>query len=293
MTQMRNANAAGRHFFILYLCVMMICKTKNILLIAVTVLLISGCSKFSKIQKSTDMEAKYNAAVEYYEKKKYFQALQLFEELITVFRGTGKAEDTYFYYSECYFQTGEYTVAAYHYNNFYQTFPSSPKAEEALFKNAFCYYLDSPPSTLDQKNTLDAIRQFQLFINRFPKSDKVQQCNQLIDELRFKLETKDFNNARLYMRRGNNKAAMVAFQNLIKDYPATTYKEESMFYILKSSFDFAGQSIESKKLERYQAAMENYLKLVDTFPESRFLKEAEKIYNDSRQKLKKAGSLAI
>jgi len=293
MTQMRNVNAVVRHFFILYLCVMMICKTKNILLIAVSVLLISGCSKFSKIQKSTDMEAKYNAAVEYYEKKKYFQALQLFEELITVFRGTGKAEDTYFYYSECYFQTGEYTVAAYHYNNFYQTFPSSPKAEEALFKNAFCYYLDSPPSTLDQKNTLDAIRQFQLFINRFPKSDKVQQCNQLIDELRFKLETKDFNNARLYMRRGNNKAAMVAFQNLIKDYPATTYKEESMFYILKSSFDFAGQSIESKKLERYQAAMENYLKLVDTFPESRFLKEAEKIYNDSRQKLKKAGSLAI
>jgi outer membrane protein assembly factor BamD len=268
-------------------------KSKYILLVIASVLLISGCSKFSKIQKSTDMEAKYKAAVEYYDKKKYFQALQLFEELITVFRGTGKAEDTYYYYSQCYFETGEYTVAAYHYNNFYQTFPSSPKSEEALFKNAFCYYLDSPPSTLDQKNTLDAIRQFQLFINRFPKSDKVQQCNQLIDELRFKLETKDFNNARLYMRRGNNKAAMVAFQNLIKDYPATAYKEESMFYILKSSFDFAGQSIDSKKQERYQTAMENYLKLVDAYPESKFLKEAEKLYNDSRQKLKKAGSLAI
>ena len=208
MTQMRIANAIGRHFFILYLCLMMFMKTKIILLVTVAALLISGCSKFSKIQKSTDMEAKYNAAVEYYEKKKYFQALQLFEELITVFRGTGKAEDTYFYYSQCYFETGEYTVAAYHFNNFYQTFPSSSKAEEALFKNAFCYYLDSPPSTLDQKNTLDAIRQFQLFINRFPKSEKVQQCNQLIDELRFKLETKDFNNARLYMRRSNNKAMM-------------------------------------------------------------------------------------
>lgn len=293
MTQMRIANSNYRHFFILYLCVMKIIKTKIILLVAVSVLLISGCSKFSKIQKSTDMEAKYNAAVEYYEKKKYFQALQLFEELITVFRGTGKAEETYFYYSQCYFETGEYTVAAYHFNNFYQTFPSSAKAEEALFKNAFCYYLDSPPPTLDQQNTLDAIRQFQLFINRFPKSDKVQQCNQLIDELRFKLETKDFNNAKLYMRRGNNKAAMVAFQNLIKDYPATSYREESMFYILKSSYDFAGQSIDSKKQERYQTAMENYLKLVDAFPESRFLKDAEKIYNDSRQKLKKAGSLAI
>src|SRR6187402_831603 len=83
----------------------------------------ASCSKFSRIQKSTDMEAKYTAAVKYYEKKRYFQALQLFEELITVFRGTVKAEDTYYYYCQCYFETGEYVVAAYHFNNFNQTFP--------------------------------------------------------------------------------------------------------------------------------------------------------------------------
>jgi outer membrane protein assembly factor BamD len=293
MTQMRFCLVKFHHFFILYLCIMKTEKTHFILLVLFSFLLITGCSKFSKIQKSTDMEAKYEAAVNYFERKKYYQALQLFEELITVFRGTGKAEDTYYYYSQCYFETGEYTVAAYHFNNFYQTFPSSAKAEEALFKNAYCYYLDSPPSTLDQKNTIDAIRQFQLFINRFPKSDKVQQSNQLIDELRFKLETKDFDNAKLYMRRGQNKAAMVAFQNVIRSFPSTSYKEECMYYILKSSYDFARQSIEARKQERYEAAIENYLKLVDAFPESRFLKDAEKIYNESRSKLKKSGSLAI
>ncbi|HEX5001430.1 MAG TPA: outer membrane protein assembly factor BamD [Bacteroidia bacterium] len=253
-------------------------------------LLFASCSRFNRIQKSTDMEAKYKAAVEYYNKKNYYNALQLFEELISVYRGTSRAEETYFYYCECYFQTGEFAVAAYHYYNFNQTFPNSPKAEEALFKNAYCYYLDSPVSSLDQKNTIDAIRQFQLFINRYPESDKVPECNKLIDQLRFKLETKEFNNSVLYYNTENYKSAVVAFQNLIKSYPSTVYREESLYYILRSSWLYAAKSIEAKKAERYNNAVENYVKLIDAYPEGKFLKEAEKIYQDCQQKLKKLES---
>lgn len=248
---------------------------------------LSACSKFSKIQKSTDMEAKYLAAVKYYEKERYYQALQLFEELITVFRGTVKAEDTYYYYCQCYFETGEYTVAAYHYNNFHQTFPNSPRAEEALFKNAYCYYLDSPPVSLDQKNTMDAIRQFQLFINRYPKSEKVQNSNELIDELRFKLETKDFLNAKLYFKTGNHKAAIVAFQNVIKDYPASVYKEESLYFIVKATYMYASQSISAKQVERYKLTMEHYYKLLDAYPSGKFLTEAETYFLNAQARIKK------
>lgn len=233
------------------------------------------------------MEAKYKAAVNYYEHKNYFQALQLFEELITVFRGTNKAEDTYFYYCQCYFETGEYTVAAYHFNNFNQTFPNSPRAEEALFKNAYCYYLDSPISSLDQKNTTDAIRQFQLFINRYPHSDKIEKCNELIDQLRLKLETKDFNNAKLYFKTSNYKSAMFAFQNVLKEYPSTVFKEESMYYILRSSYLYAGQSIDAKKAERYKLAIENYYKLIDAFPQGKYLKDSEKIFLEAQSRIKK------
>lgn len=264
-------------------------KNKIVLLIMMftVVFIISSCSKFSRIQKSTDMEAKYKAAVNYYEKKSYFQALQLFEELITVFRGTNKAEDTYFYYCQCYFETGDYTVAAYHFNNFNQTFPGSPRAEEALFKNAYCYYLDSPIPSLDQQNTKDAIRQFQLFINRYPESNKIEQCNQLIDELRLKLETKDFNNAKLYYKTGYYKASMFAFQNVLKTYPSTVFKEDCLYYILRSSYNYAGQSVEYKQVERYNTVIENYYKLIDAFPEGKYLKEAEKILVETKSRIKK------
>jgi outer membrane protein assembly factor BamD len=266
-------------------------KARIFLLVAVLFFTATSCSKFSKIQKSQDMEAKYKAAVEYYESKNYFQALQLFEELVTVFRGTVKAEDTYYYYCMCYYLTGDFVVAAYHFNNFSQTFPNSAKAEEALFLNAYCYYLDSPVSSLDQKNTQDAIRQFQLFINRFPKSTKVAESNTLIDELRAKLESKDFNNAKLYLKREQYKSSMIAFQNVVKSYPATTYKEECLYYILVSSYEYAANSITIRQAERYKVAMENYFKLIDAFPNSRFLKDAEKIYENCKSRISKSGSV--
>lgn len=262
-------------------------KTFALLLITCSVLVFGSCSKFSRIQKSQDMEAKYKAAVEYYEKENYYQALQLFEELVTVFRGTVKAEDTYYYYCMCYYLTGDFTFAAYHFNNFSQTFPASPKAEEALFLNAYCYYMDSSPASLDQKNTLDAIRQFQLFINRYPKSEKVAEANTLIDELRFKLETKEFNIAKLYLKREQYKSAMIAFQNVVESYPSTTYKEECLYNILLSSYEYAERSVTSRQAERYKIAIEHYLKLIDTFPKSPKLEEAQDIYNNCKERLDK------
>ena len=43
-----------------------------------------------------------------------------------------------------------------------------------------------------------AIEGFQEFINQYPNSDRVGQCNRLIDEMRLKLEMKDYESAKLY-----------------------------------------------------------------------------------------------
>ena len=43
----------------------------------VLMLSITSCSKYSRLLKSTDIEAKYGAAMKYFEKKDYFRALQI------------------------------------------------------------------------------------------------------------------------------------------------------------------------------------------------------------------------
>ena len=245
----------------------------------------SSCSKFQKLMKSTDMEAKYEAAVKYYDKKDFFHALQLFEELISVYRGTTKAESSYYYYSYCTYHVDDFTLAAYHFNNFVQSYPNSKHAEEMQYMYAFCYYLDSPVSSLDQSSTLEAIDKFQLFINKYPSSSRVEEANKMIDELRFKLEEKAFSNAKLYFKTQHYKSAVVAFENLLKDYPASRFKEESLFLSFKSAYYYALNSIESKQEERLKTAKEEYLKLVDIFPKSPYLREAEGMYGSVESKL--------
>lgn len=263
-------------------------KVFHILLISVIFLFsFNSCSKYNKLLKSTDYEMKYNAAVNFYNNKKYFQALQLLEELISVFKGTARAEQTYYYYAKSYFETGDYLTAAYHLNNFAKTFPSSQLAEECQYLNAYCYFLDSPVYSLDQTSTLDAIKQFQLFINKYPKSSRVGESNRLIDQLRLKLETKAFMNARLYYKMSEFRSATIAFGNVIKDFPATLYKEECLYLQVKSSYKYAEQSIESKKKERYKETIEHYYKLLDSYSASKFLREVESIFNDSKKELDK------
>lgn len=268
-----------------YLCKMFKKYIQPIFFVTIFCLTITSCSRFSRLLKSSDMNLKYNAAVEYFQKKKFYNALELFEELVPLNRGTSRAEETYYYYSMCHFYINDYISAAYHLNNFVQQFPNSAHAEEAAFNNAYCYYLDSPGSSLDQQSTLDAIKQFQIFADKFPSSSKLEECNKLVDELRAKLETKAYDNARLYYKMEDYKAAVVAFTNVVKDFPATNYKEECLFLSLKSSYLYAFNSIDVKKEERYKAAIENYSKLVEAFPVSKYKREADKIERDSREKI--------
>lgn len=228
---------------------------------------------------------KYQAALRYYADKKYYQALQLLDELIVVFRATPKGEEVYYYYAKSYYGSGDYLNAAYHLSNFVKTYPNSRYAEECLFLNAYCYYLDSPIYSLDQKSTLDAIQQFQLFINKYPQSDKIEECNKLIDELRLKLESKAYQNARLFYRTEDYRAAAIAFKNVVKDFPASNYVEECLFMALKSTYYFARNSVPAKRKERFNDAIESYFHLVEKYPNSKFQKEADRIFEEVKKQL--------
>jgi outer membrane protein assembly factor BamD len=256
-------------------------------------LLFSSCSKYQRVLKGSDMNLKFETAEKYYLKEDYYRALQLLDELIVAFRGTEKGEKVYYYYAYSNYHIGDYVMASYHFNNFLTTYPNSKYSEEVQFMYAYCFYLDSPVASLDQTNSLDAIDKFQLFINRYPKSEKVVQANSLIDELRMKLETKAFNNAKLYYRTENYKAAITSFQNVLNDFPATIFKEEIYYLIFRSAYLYAFNSIPSKQLERYKDAKEYYLKLVDTFPQSSYLQDAEKSYNNVQQQIGKLDPVTI
>ena len=270
-----------------YLCARVFPERLKILIVASFALALTSCTKYGRMMKSTNLDAKQEYAIKLYNKGKYYKALPLFEELITMLRGTKKAELTYYYYAYTNYQLEDYETAAYDFGNFARSFPTSQYAEECAYMHAYCYYLSSPEYALDQTSTLKALNELQLFIDEHPESKRIEECNQLIDKLRFKLETKDREIASLYYHMEDYKAAVTAYKNLLKEFPATVYREESMFMAMKSEYLYAENSIETKKQERYSAALVTYAEFTAAFPESKWKKEAEGIAEDCRKRIEK------
>ncbi len=255
--------------------------------IVVIALILLGCSDYQKLLKSSDYELKYTKAIEYYENEDYFRALSLLEELITIYKGTKKAEDIYYYYCYCHYHQDSYVLAGYHLKNFARTYPNSKRREECLYQSAYCHYLNSPIPSLDQSYTAKAINELQLFINKFPESEHIEKSNELIDKLRGKLEIKSFNNAKLYYDLKDYKAAIVALKNSLLKFPDTQYREELLFLILKSSYFLAENSIDKKKIDRYNSTLTEYHAFTDEYSNSDKQKNAERIYDNALNKLEK------
>jgi outer membrane protein assembly factor BamD len=253
-------------------------RYKIFLLLAVLVL--ASCGQQQKLLKSTDNEAKYAAAIDYYEKNDYYRALQLFQQLINFYQGTEKAEKMQFYFAYCYYHQKDYVLASYYFKRFVTNYPRSAFAEEAMFMNAYCYFLDSPVSSLDQTNTYTAIKELQLFINFYPNSERIEEANKLIDQLRAKLQKKDMDIANLYLKMRLFESAIYSYKNILKDYPDTEYKEDILYAILKSYYNFAAYSITTKQAERYQSALDAYNELVFQYPDTKYLKSAKNMNQD-------------
>ena len=240
-----------------------------------------GCSEFSKVVKSNDLDLKYTKGVEYFEEEECLKSMILFEELIPLIRGTERSEKVYYYYAKSIYCNGDYILAGYYFDNFVKTFPNSQFSEECVFLAALCSVKESPQYSLDQTSTKAAIGKLQTFVNQYPETSRRDTINYLVKELRSKLEIKAFDNARQYHHTRRYKSAVIALENTLNEFPDSRYREEMSFLLLDSHYQLAINSIDKKKLERLNETIESYHNFVDNFENSESLGRAEAIYENT------------
>jgi len=260
-------------------------KAKNIFIFFLILSGISACSKYQKLLKSTDYEKKYEMAKKFYAAKDYFKTIQLLDQVLIYFKGTSKADSAYYMYAYSYYYQDDYLSASYHFKNFATTYLMSPFTEECYYMSAYCLYLDSPIYKLDQTNTFQAIKELQSFVDLYPKSPRVAECNKLLDELRLKLQKKYFEISKLYLKTENYKAAIWSFKNNLNDYPDNIYKEEILFDLIKANYLYAKNSVEAKKVSRYEEAIDAYKIFINTYSKSDFSALAESYYRNSQKEI--------
>lgn len=260
-------------------------RNRLFILAVLGLIVLSSCNDFNRMVKSTDNEMKYEVAMDFYERGDYNHALQLFDLLQASFRNTPKGEAITYRTAQCYYRQGDYEIASYYYNRFVQMYPFSKDAEKAAFMNAYCSYMLSPESGLDQTNTHNAIKQLRSFMDRYPESDSLSRAEFLLNDLNDKLEEKEYNMCRLYYRMENYSAAITSFENMLKKYPNTTHREEILFQMAKTYYDFAENSITEKQRERYESCVEHCNMLTYLYPNSKHLQDVNGIAVKARKKL--------
>lgn len=264
---------------------------KNIIITLLAVVVLSSCGEYNKLLKSTDYEYKYEAAKNYFAKGQYNRSATLLNELITILKGTDKAEESLYMLAMSYYNQKDYSTAAQSFITYYNTYPRGQFTELSRFHAGKALYLDTPESRLDQSSTYQAVQQLQMFLEYFPQSNKKQEAQNMIFGLQDKLVLKEFLSAKLYYNLGNYmgnnfQACVVTAQNALKDYPYTDYREELSVLILRSRYEMAINSIEEKKIDRYREAVDEYYAFKNEFPESKHTKEAEKIFRESQKVIK-------
>lgn len=254
--------------------------------IILVVFLAAGCSKFAKVQKSTDYDYKLRMADQYYAKKKYNQAQQLYEELFPLLKGNDKFENVYYNFAYCAYYQRDYMNAENLFKGFTEVFPTSKRAEEMEYMRAYTYFKQSPKVELDQTNTSRTIGLMQAFINTHPGSEKNKEATEIMDKCRVKLELKEAKSADLYYNLRQYKASAIAYENLMNNFPDSQKSDEYKLQIIKSYYEYAGFSVEEKKEQRYQKVVEQCNEFTDRFPESKLKKDVERLYNSSQNNLK-------
>jgi outer membrane protein assembly factor BamD len=249
-------------------------------------LVLLSCTGISKVLKSKDPQYKLRMAEQYYAKKKYNYAQQVYEDIMPYYRGTPEFEDIYYKYAYCAYYQKDYLNAENLFKTFLEIYPNSKKGEEMDYMRAYTFYKQSPKPQLEQTNTLKAIGMMQMFINTHPNSPRNKEANEIIDALRQKLEIKDHGAAQLYFDIGQFRAAAVAFNALLNTFPESNRSDEYKWMAIKSYYRFAELSIEEKKAERYEKVIQECNEFIDRFRGSPYEKEVENFLNQSNNNLK-------
>jgi outer membrane protein assembly factor BamD len=63
------------------------------------------------------------------------------------------------------------------------------------------------------------------------------------------------------------------------------YREDILYYIAMSSYNYAANSIPSKRRERYLTFIDDYYNFIGEVPESHYRRELDNVYNKAQKAL--------
>lgn len=260
-------------------------------LLVLMVFMLDACSAYQQVLKSKDPDFKYQKAIEYFEGEQYVRSQTLLDDISTYYKGTERAQEVLIYLARSYMGQKSYNSAANYYETYIRNYPKGRYSIEAQYQIGHCYYLDAPDARLDQDITRRSIAAFARFIELYPESQYVDQAYNEMNEMYDKLAYKELLSAKLYYNLGtylgnNYLSAEIVARNAQKDYPSNSHQEELSWLIMQAKYQQMVNSFENKKQDRAREAEDEYYSFKTEYPDSKHIKEADRMYKEIKKIVK-------
>lgn len=269
---------------------------KKIILVAFTILLLlSSCAReFNQVYRTPDYHYKYEYAKECFANGKYQRATTILQEVITQLKGTTDAQESLYMLAMAEFCNRDYETASETFKRYVKTYPRGVYAEMASYYAGQSLYMCTPEARLDQTETVKAIAAFQDYLDLYPDAQMKEQAQSRLFALQDKLVEKELYSSQLYYNLGtyfgncteggnNYEACIVTSENALKDYPYSSKREDFALLIMKSKYELAKQSVEEKRVERFQNAEDEAYGFINEYPDSKSRKLAEEYVNKCKK----------
>ncbi len=268
-----------------------------VLILAVTML--SACGSYSAVQKAQDYEYKYEVAKAYMADGHYGRANMLLGDVLAVLKGTHYGEECLYLLALTSFKGKDYESATQYFRKYYQSYPKGAYVEQARFYCGYALYKRMPDVRLDQTGTMEAITEFQNFLDYYPDTKLKGKTQDVIMDMQDRLVEKEYLAAKLYYNLGtymvncayggsNYEACVVTAENALKDYPYAypSRKEELGILIVRAKYGLALQSVDEKSRQRYIDAIDECYAFQNEFPESKYTAETKDLLRSAERMVK-------
>ena len=202
--------------------------------------------------------------------KDYDTILKIFKEVQLRYTYSPYATLAELRTADVFFEKGEYEQATIEYEEFLKRHPGHEDASYATYQLARSYYRQISSPDRDPTNTREALKWFDIFVDKYPDSPLVAKAEKRITKCRQRIAKREIYIGNFYSKRKNYKAAAHRYNVVVQDYGDTKQTPEAM-YLLGRAY---------AKQDQYDLARVTLTQLVQTYPDEKYANKASSLLNE-------------